>query len=55
MSLPGHLRTCSGGTSLVCFYQESGPNRSKAGGGCTELNCFPYMRDLEVIQADFRT
>ncbi len=49
----GHLRTCSGGKSLVCFYQESGPNRSKAGGGCTELNCFPYMRDLALIQTAF--
>ena len=32
-SAKGHLRTCSGGKSLVCFYQESGPNRSRAGGG----------------------
>ncbi len=22
----GHLRTCSGGKSLVCFYHESGLN-----------------------------
>ncbi len=22
--------------------------------GCTERNCFPYMRDLRVIQVDFR-
>jgi hypothetical protein len=28
----GHLRTCSGGKSLVCFYLDSGPNLSKAGG-----------------------
>ncbi len=27
-----HLRTCSGSKSLVCFYQESGPNLSRAGG-----------------------
>ena len=37
----GHLLTCSGGKSLVCFYQESGPNRSTA-GGCTEKGCFPF-------------
>ena len=29
----GHSRTCSGGKSLVCIYHESGPNRSRAGGG----------------------
>ncbi len=23
--------------------------------GCTEKNPFPYMRDLALIQADFRT
>ena len=33
MSAKGHLRTCSDGKSLVCFYQESGPNRGRAGGG----------------------
>ncbi len=49
----GHLRTCSDGKSLVCFYHESGPNRSRAGGGCTERNPFPYMRDSRVIQAEF--
>ncbi len=39
----GHLRTCSGGKSLVCFYQESGRNRSRD-SGCTERNCFPYTQ-----------
>ncbi len=50
----GHLRTCSDGKSLVCFYHESGPNRSRAGGGYTERNPFRYMKDLRVIRADFR-
>jgi len=43
----------SGGKSLVCFYQESGPNRSRA-GGCMERNPFPYACGLRVIQAEFR-
>ena len=53
MSATGHLRTCGGGKSLVCFYQESGPNRSRA-GGCTERNPFPYTCGLRVIQTEFR-
>ncbi len=38
----GQFQTCSGGKSLVCFYHESGPNRSRAGGGCTERKRYDF-------------
>ncbi len=44
MTVSGLLRTCSGGKNLVCFYHESGPNRSRAGGGCTEKKLFRYSQ-----------
>ena len=50
MSAKGHLQTCSDGKSLVCFYHESGPNRSRV-GGCTERNCFPYRRMVRLEPA----
>ncbi len=50
MSASDHLQACSGGKSLVCFYHEYGPNRSRAGGR-TERNCFPYTRRVRLEPA----
>ena len=37
----GYERSLSDAFPNVCFYQESRPNRSRA-GGCTERYPFPY-------------